>query len=222
MEYMPCGTLFNYVNEGTLTLEEAKICSAEIFCAIKYLHENQIVYRDLKLENILVSSDGHIQLTDFGLARKVEPDELLYDKVGTLQYFAPEILNQSGHSLEVDWWTLGITIYELIVGHSPFTKVLNEVISDKNLCRRILNDEPGMAKLIATVTGDVIPIGDFIRKLLIKDRTQRLGSLFRLIIWFIYLIIIWVKFLISDFDFNLMQGAGNRGYDEIKVHMFFL
>lgn len=89
MDYMPAGNLFEFLNGGQLTLVEAKVCGAEIVCAIAYLHEHRVVYRDLKLENILISNDGHLLLTDFGLARKIRSNENLNDQAGTLSYFAP-------------------------------------------------------------------------------------------------------------------------------------
>lgn len=94
MDYMPAGNLFEYAMDGVLKLTEAKICCAEIILALQYLHERRVVYRDLKLENILISADGHILLTDFGLARTIGNNEQLKDRAGTVTYFAPgEILS---------------------------------------------------------------------------------------------------------------------------------
>ena len=84
----------------------------------EYLHMRNIIYRDLKPENILISNDGYIKLTDFGFAKYVE--NKTYTLVGTPEYLAPEILLNKGHSKPVDWWTLGILIYELISGIDPF------------------------------------------------------------------------------------------------------
>lgn len=89
MEYIPAGNLYEFLNGGQLTLSEAKVCGAEIVCAIAYLHEQRVVYRDLKLENILISSDGHLLLTDFGLARKIGKNKKMNDQAGTFSYFAP-------------------------------------------------------------------------------------------------------------------------------------
>lgn len=89
MDYMTAGNLFDYLQTGRLTLEETTICCAEIVLAIQYLHEQRIVYRDLKLENILISEDYHILIADFGLARKIQNDERLHDEAGTVAYFAP-------------------------------------------------------------------------------------------------------------------------------------
>lgn len=89
MEYIPTGNLYDFLNGDTLTLPEVKVCSAEIVCAIAYLHKHSVVYRDLKLENILISNDGHLLLTDFGLARKIKNNKKPNDQAGTFNYFAP-------------------------------------------------------------------------------------------------------------------------------------
>ena len=88
--------------------------------ALGHLHENKIMYRDLKPENILMEADGYVCLTDFGLAKNLEGNAQAYSFIGCPAYLAPEILNEKGHSFPVDWWTLGIVTYEMIVGFPPF------------------------------------------------------------------------------------------------------
>ncbi|XP_074637034.1 ribosomal protein S6 kinase-related protein-like isoform X2 [Acropora palmata] len=87
---------------------------------IDYLHKSGILYRDLKLENILIDEEGHIKLVDFGLAKLVKPRERTGTICGTLQYMAPEILNGKPYSREVDWWSLGVVMYTLLVGKNPY------------------------------------------------------------------------------------------------------
>lgn len=89
MDFALAGNLFKYMETELLSLAEAKMCCAEIVLALEYLHKHNVAYRDLKLENILISADGHILLTDFGLARKIRNNSKLFDKAGTLAYFAP-------------------------------------------------------------------------------------------------------------------------------------
>lgn len=89
MDYMASGNLFDFFQSGCLTLTETTHCCAELVTAIQYLHEQRIVFRDLKLENILISGDNHILITDFGLARKIQDGERLTDEAGTVAYFAP-------------------------------------------------------------------------------------------------------------------------------------
>lgn len=89
MDYIPTGNLYDFLNGNRLTLQEAKVCGAEIVYALGWLHQHHIVYRDLKLENILISNDGHLVLTDFGLARTIVNNKKLDDQAGTFNYFAP-------------------------------------------------------------------------------------------------------------------------------------
>mmetsp|Transcript_73483 Transcript_73483/g.110857 ORF Transcript_73483/g.110857 Transcript_73483/m.110857 type:complete len:97 (-) Transcript_73483:381-671(-) len=85
----------------------------------EYMHSKNIVYRDLKPENILIASDGYLKLTDFGFAKYLEGGRT-YTLCGTPEYLAPEILLNKGHGKPVDWWTLGILIYEMLAGIDPF------------------------------------------------------------------------------------------------------
>ena len=84
------------------------------------LHSKGIVHRDLKLENIMIDSDGYIKIIDFGLARLLENDEVAQTYCGTAEYFAPEVLKQCGYDNMVDYWAIGILLYEMIVGVTPF------------------------------------------------------------------------------------------------------
>ena len=90
--------------------------------ALEYLHERNIVYRDLKPENILIQADGHIALTDFGLAKDGVDSFVTGAKsfCGTPEYLAPEIIHRKGHGKAVDWWSLGMLIYELLTGLPPW------------------------------------------------------------------------------------------------------
>lgn len=91
MDYMEMGDLFSYVigSKIQLTLKETIVCSAEIVLAIQFLHEHQVIHRDLKLENILIGADGHVLLTDFGLTHKVPIHESIRIRCGTPPYFSP-------------------------------------------------------------------------------------------------------------------------------------
>lgn len=121
LEFMPGGDLYGWLaRRVTLNTVETRFYAAEIAAVLFYIHSQGIVYRDLKAENILIGSTGHIKLTDFGLAKKLLPGERTFSLCGTPQCMAPEVITKSGHSYEVDWWSFGILLHEMITGHSPF------------------------------------------------------------------------------------------------------
>ena len=101
---------------------EVQYYITQLISALIHLHERDIIHRDLKLGNIFLTEKMKLKLGDFGLAKKLLPDEKLDGKVGTFYYMAPEILENSKYSFEVDIWALGVVIYYLIIGHVPFTK----------------------------------------------------------------------------------------------------
>ena len=99
----------------------AKFYICEIVLALECLHKHKIIFRDLKPQNILIGSDGHIVLTDFNLSKEVKSiDEMSTSFCGTVLYLAPEMLNKTGHSFTIDWYMLGVIFYELLVGLPPF------------------------------------------------------------------------------------------------------
>ncbi|KAM3836947.1 cAMP-dependent protein kinase catalytic subunit PRKX isoform 2-T2 [Vipera latastei] len=119
MEYVPGGELFSYLrNMGRFNNSTGLFYSAEIICAIEYLHSKEIVYRDLKPENILLDKEGHIKLTDFGFAKKLV--DRTWTLCGTPEYLAPEVIQSKGHGRAVDWWALGILVFEMLSGFPPF------------------------------------------------------------------------------------------------------
>ena len=88
--------------------------------ALGELHKKDIMHRDLKLENIMVDEKGYLQLIDYGLAKTVNDSELAMSYCGTPEYLAPEMVDSTGHDKTVDWWAIGILIYELLIGVTPF------------------------------------------------------------------------------------------------------
>lgn len=122
MEYCPGGELFFHLSRaGRFGEKAATFYAAEIILALEYLHTLDIVYRDLKPENVLLDEKGHVRLTDFGLSKEGVQDNFSAKSLcGTPEYLAPEILNQTGHGKAVDWWNLGALIYEMLTGLPPF------------------------------------------------------------------------------------------------------
>jgi serine/threonine protein kinase len=119
MEYVIGGELFTMLRKKNRFINDtAKFYASEIVLALEYLHSKNIVYRDLKPENLLFDKDGHIKITDFGFAKVV--DGRTWTLCGTPEYLAPEIIQSKGHGKSVDWWALGILIYEMLCGMPPF------------------------------------------------------------------------------------------------------
>lgn len=114
-EFVQGGEIFRLLRKENLFPNDvALFYIAEITLALQYLHDRQIAYRDLKPENLLIGSDGHLIITDFGFAKKIA--DRSFTLCGTPEYLAPEIIMGQGHDHGVDWWALGILLYEMLSG----------------------------------------------------------------------------------------------------------
>ncbi|XP_066959087.1 cAMP-dependent protein kinase catalytic subunit PRKX-like [Macrobrachium rosenbergii] len=164
-EYVCGGELFSYLrNAGKFPTTTALFYAGEIVSALEYLHSLSVVYRDLKPENLLLDKDGHLKITDFGFAKKLT--DRTWTLCGTPEYLAPEIIQSKGHNKAVDWWALGILIYEMLAGHPPFFDDNPFGIYEKILGGRV--EWPRHLDPAAK---------DLVKKLLTPDRTKRLGNM---------------------------------------------
>lgn len=124
MEHVPCGDLYKLLQRVVrFTEEQARFILAETVLALEHLHTRlKIIYRDLKPENVLLTKDGHVKLSDFGLSIQFKKEsDLSFTFAGTPEYLAPEVILKTGHNKNVDLWGLGIFLYELLRGSPPFT-----------------------------------------------------------------------------------------------------
>lgn len=139
MEYVNGGELFFHLSrERVFSEERSRFYAAEIVLAVKYLHDNKVVYRDLKLENLLLDSDGHIKITDFGLCK----EDITYGATtktfcGTPEYLAPEVLEDNDYGRAVDWWGVGVVMYEMMCGRLPFYNRDHEVLFELILTEEV-------------------------------------------------------------------------------------
>ncbi|CAG9538793.1 unnamed protein product [Cercopithifilaria johnstoni] len=125
IEFVPGGDLmFHMQRQRKLPEDHARFYSAEIIIALHFLHSRGIIYRDLKLDNVLIDAEGHIKLTDYGMCKEnIGPGDVTSTFCGTPNYIAPEILRGEDYGFSVDWWALGVLMYEMMAGRSPFDVV---------------------------------------------------------------------------------------------------
>ncbi|KAJ3225137.1 RAC-alpha serine/threonine-protein kinase [Clydaea vesicula] len=167
MEYVNGGELFFHIsNFGRFSEERVKFYSAEILLGVECLHGKGIIYRDLKLENILLSKDGHIKITDFGLSKREEDkEEDSSHVVGTLEYLAPEVLKGEKATYAADWWAYGVVLFEMLCGYHPFYSEEREYIHEF-----ILNAPIEFPEHVSDEACDLA------FKLLTRNPEKRLGS----------------------------------------------
>ncbi|KAN0087560.1 Protein kinase-like domain containing protein [Tylopilus felleus] len=160
------GELFHHLQrEQRFNEERSRFYSAELLLALEHLHELDVVYRDLKPENILLDYTGHIALCDFGLCKlNMKDSDTTNTFCGTPEYLAPEILNGQGYNKVIDWWTLGVLLYEMLSGLPPFY----DEVTDK-MYQKILTDPLVFGPEIGSEARSILT------SLLNRDPTRRLG-----------------------------------------------
>ncbi|KAJ3319651.1 camp-dependent protein kinase catalytic subunit [Boothiomyces sp. JEL0866] len=165
LEYVQGGELFTFLRKSSrFPNHVAKFYAAEVTLAFENLHSMNIIYRDLKPENILINAQGHIKITDFGFAKQVT--EQTWTLCGTPDYLAPEIIQSKGYGSAVDWWALGILIYEMVAGYPPF---FHE--DPMKLYENILACKPKFSTSFDPTCKDLV------KRLLVVDLTKRFGNL---------------------------------------------
>mmetsp|Transcript_31952 Transcript_31952/g.48873 ORF Transcript_31952/g.48873 Transcript_31952/m.48873 type:complete len:637 (-) Transcript_31952:361-2271(-) len=168
LDYCAGGELFFHLGKLEQFEEpRARFYAAEITLALSYVHDLDIIYRDLKPENVLLDARGHVRLTDFGLSKEgiSSSSSGANSFCGTPEYLAPEILNRQGHGRAVDWWSLGALLYEMLTGRPPFYCKDREKLFQK--IRRGELEYPAQLSFRAR---------DILVGLLTRDPIQRLGS----------------------------------------------
>ncbi|KAF8461352.1 kinase-like domain-containing protein [Kalaharituber pfeilii] len=166
MEYISGGDLMLHIQREQFGSKRAQFYAAEVCLALKYFHENGVIYRDLKLDNILLTLDGHIKIADYGLCK----EDMWYGSTtgtfcGTPEFMAPEILMDKRYGRAVDWWAFGVLIYQMLLQQSPFRGEDEDEIYDA-----ILADEPLYP---IHMPRDSVSI---LQKLLQREPEKRLGS----------------------------------------------
>ncbi|CAN4099337.1 unnamed protein product [Withania somnifera] len=166
LDFINGGHLFYHLyRQGIFSEDQARIYAAEIVSAVSHLHQSGIVHRDLKPENILMDADGHVMLTDFGLAKEIDESSRSNSMCGTTEYMAPEIVQSKGHNKDADWWSVGILLYEMLTGQPPFTHSNRKKLQEKIIDEKV--------KLLPRLSGEAHSL---LKGLLQKDPSKRLGN----------------------------------------------
>lgn len=166
MEYVSGGDLMLHIQRRQFTLRQAKFYACEVLLALEYFHSKGIIYRDLKLDNILLTLDGHVKVADYGLCKEgMHYGQTTSTFCGTPEFMAPEILQEQPYGRAVDWWAFGVLTYEMLLGQSPFRGEDEDEIFDA-----IIEDEPLYP---ITMPREAVSL---LQKLLTRDPQRRLGA----------------------------------------------
>ncbi|XP_068589048.1 protein kinase C zeta type isoform X2 [Cebidichthys violaceus] len=173
IEYVKGGDLmFHMQRQRKLPEEHARFYAAEICIALNFLHEKGIIYRDLKLDNVLLDHEGHIKLTDYGMCKEgIRPGDTTSTFCGTPNYIAPEILRGEDYGFSVDWWALGVLMFEMMAGRSPFDIITDnpDMNTEEYLFQVILEKPIRIPRSLSVKAASVL------KGFLNKDPKERLG-----------------------------------------------
>jgi len=166
MEYAAGGDLMMHIHADVFTEPRTVFYTGCVVLGLQYLHENKIIYRDLKLDNLLLDTEGYVKIADFGLCKEgMGYGDRTGTFCGTPEFLAPEVLTETSYTRAVDWWGLGVLIFEMLVGESPFPGDDEEEVFDS-----IVNDEVRYPRFLSL---EAIAI---MRRLLRKNPERRLGA----------------------------------------------
>uniref|UniRef100_A0A669F5I2 protein kinase C n=1 Tax=Oreochromis niloticus TaxID=8128 RepID=A0A669F5I2_ORENI len=166
MAYSPGGDLMTHIHNSIFNESQARFFSSCVLLGLEFLHNNKIVYRDLKLDNLLMDADGFVRIADFGLCKEgMGHGDRTSTFCGTPEFLAPEVLTDSNYTRSVDWWGLGVLVYEMLVGESPFPGDDEEEVFDS-----IVNDDVRYPRFLSPNSASLI------QKLLQKNPDLRLGA----------------------------------------------
>ncbi|XP_012946173.1 serine/threonine-protein kinase N2 [Aplysia californica] len=166
MEYACGGDLMMHIHSDVFSEPRTVFYAGCVVLGLQYLHQNKIVYRDLKLDNLLLDSEGYLKMADFGLCKEgMGYQDRTSTFCGTPEFLAPEVLTETSYSRAVDWWGLGVLIYEMLVGESPFPGDDEEEVFDS-----IVNEEVRYPRFLSTESIAIM------RRLLRRNPDRRLGS----------------------------------------------
>jgi len=167
LEYCPGGELFFHLSRaGRFSENKTRFYIAETSSAIAYLHKMNVIYRDLKPENLLIDAEGHGKLTDFGLSKEgIEDNHSAMTLCGTPEYLAPEIMNKKGHGKAVDWYSVGTLTFEMLTGLPPYYSKDRQKLFERMKEGKL--EYPDYIKPVAK---------DFLQRLLERNPDNRLGG----------------------------------------------
>uniref|UniRef100_A0A671MT06 protein kinase C n=1 Tax=Sinocyclocheilus anshuiensis TaxID=1608454 RepID=A0A671MT06_9TELE len=166
MEYAAGGDLMMHIHADVFSEPRATFYAACVVLGLQFFHEHKIVYRDLKLDNLLLDTEGFVKIADFGLCKEgMGYRDRTSTFCGTPEFLAPEVLTDTSYTRAVDWWGLGVLIFEMLVGESPFPGDDEEEVFDS-----IVNDEVRYPRFLSTEAISIM------RRLLRRNPERRLGA----------------------------------------------